>query len=118
MSRNRYRHRVRILRRAQGDEKRGGYGADTYEEIGETSCAVRDESSAEYAAAESAQVEHVLTFSMRTRTILPDDMLIWRGNAYKVARVDHYDYGGREIRVKARRIQSRYGAQEAADGEA
>ena len=59
MKKNRYRHRVEILRRRQSAAGSGGYGADEYEKIGEASCEIRDESEGEYAAAESARIEHV-----------------------------------------------------------
>ena len=88
MSRNAYRHTVRILRRAQGGEK-GGYDGDRYEEVAVTSAGVRDESEAEYASAESARIEHIRT-------------------AHRVRRVDRYENNGREIRVRAAVSRSRY----------
>lgn len=108
MSRNRYRHRIEILRRPQDSESRGGYGEDEYEKIGETSCEVRDETETEHAAAESAQIEHVRTFTMRARTILPDDLIVWRGEAYRVRRSDGVFNLGREIRVRASLSKSGY----------
>ena len=107
MNRNKYRHRVEILRRVK-DDGAGGYAAETYEKIGETSCQLRDESETEYAAAESARIEHVTTFCMRARDIRSDDMLRYRGEGYAVRRVDAYDHGGREIRVRASLVKSRY----------
>lgn len=108
MSRNKYRQRVEILRRPQGSESRGGYAPDEYEKIGETSCEVRDESPAEFAAAESAGIEHVRTFTMRARKILADDLLIWDGQAHAVTRNDGVTHLGREIRVRASAFTSRY----------
>ena len=108
MSRAKYRHRVEILRRPQDSEDAGGYGEDEYEKIGETSCEVRDESPAEFATAESAGIEHVRTFTMRKRTILEDDLLIWDGTAHRVRTVDGYLNQGREIRVRASATKSRY----------
>lgn len=108
MSRTKYRHRVEILRRPEGTESKGGYGADEYEKIGETSCEVRDESPAEFAAAESAGIEHVRTFTMRTREIRADDLLVWDGQAHAVQRNDGVKHLGREIRVRASTFKSRY----------
>ena len=108
MGREKYRHRVEILRRPEGTKDAGGYGEDEYEKIGETSCEVRDESPAEFATAESAGIEHMRTFTMRARTILEDDMLLWNGIAHRVRRVDGYLNNGREIRVRASVSTSRY----------
>lgn len=108
MSRNKYRHRVEILRRVDGADGSGGYGLDEYEKIGETSCEIRDESETEYAAAESAHVEHVVTFTMREREIRRDDLLRWKGQSYCVQRTDRYLHAGREIRVRASLSTSRY----------
>lgn len=108
MSRAKYRHRVEILRRPEDSEDAGGYGEDEYEKIGETSCEVRDESPAEFAAAESAGIEHVRTFTMRKRKILEDDLLIWDGTPHRVRTVDGYLNQGREIRVRASATKSRY----------
>lgn len=108
MSRAKYRHRVEILRRPQDSEDAGGYGEDEYEKIGETSCEVRDESPAEFATAESAGIEHMRTFTMRTRKILEDDLLIWDGTPHRVRTVDGYLNQGREIRVRASATKSRY----------
>jgi hypothetical protein len=108
MSREKYRHRVEILRRPQDSEDSGGYSEDEYEKIGETSCEVRDESPAEYAAAESAGIEHVRTFTMRKRKILEDDVLVWDGIRHRVRTVDGYKNQGREIRVRASYSRSRY----------
>lgn len=107
MSRNAYRHTVRILRRAQGGEK-GGYDGDRYEEVAVTSAGVRDESEAEYASAESARIEHIRTFSMRARDIRDDDLIVWHQEAHRVRRVDRYENNGREIRVRAAVSRSRY----------
>ena len=106
MSRKRYRSRVQILRRDGSGG--GGYAADGYRLLAETSCEVRDESETEYAAAESAQIEHVKTFCMRARDIRDDDVLRYAGEDYNVRRVDRYDHSGREIRVRASRSASRY----------
>ena len=108
MSREKYRHRVEILRRPQDSDGSGGYGEDEYEKIGETSCEVRDESPAEFAAAESAGIEHVRMFTMRRRRILEDDLLVWDGIAHRVRKVDGYLNLGREIRVRASVSGSRY----------
>ena len=108
MSREKYRHSVRILRRPQKSESAGGYGKDEYEEIGKTSCEVRDESPAEFADAESAGIEHVRMFTMRKRKILEDDLLIWDGAAHRVRTVDEYKHQGREICVRASVSASRY----------
>lgn len=108
MSREKYRHRVKILRRPESSQGSGGYGEDEYEKIGETSCEVRDESPSEFAAAESAGIEHVRTFTMRARKILEDDMLVWNGIAHRVRRVDGVYNNGREIRVRASVADSRY----------
>ena len=118
MSRNRYRHRVEILRRVADSAASGGYRLDEYEKIGETSCEVRDESEAEYAAAESARIEHVKTFAMRQREIRDDDLIRWRGESYRVRRIDRYDNNGREIRVRASRSKSRFSVKGEDDGEA
>lgn len=117
MSRNKYRHRVEILRRVERSSGSGGYALDEYEKIGETSCEVRDESEAEYAAAESARIEHVKTFAMRQREIREDDMLRWKGGSYRVRRVDRFDNNGREIRVRASLSRSRYSVKGEGDGE-
>ena len=106
MGRERYRSRVQILRRA--DDTGGGYVPERYAVIAETSCEVRDESEAEYAAAESASIQHVKTFAMRSRDIRDDDVLRYAGEDYDVRRVDRYTQGGREIRVRASRSASRY----------
>lgn len=106
MGRERYRSRVQILRRSGATG--GGYVPETYTVIAETSCEVRDESEAEYAAAESARIQHVKTFSMRARDIRDDDVLRFLGEDYDVQRVDRFDHGGREIRVRASRSASRY----------
>ena len=108
MGRERYRHRVEILRRPEGTKSAGGYAKDEYVKIGETSCAVRDESPSEYAAAESAGIEHVRTFTMRTRKILADDLLVWDGQAHAVQRNDGVTHLGREIRVRASLFRSKY----------
>lgn len=108
MSRNRYRHRVAILRRIEDAGGSGGYAPEAYEKIGETSCGVRDESETEYAAAESARLAHTVTFTMRERDIRRDDALVFRGETYMVARVDRYQRDGREIRVRASITRSRY----------
>lgn len=108
MSREQYRHSVQILRRPQGTKDKGGYAPDEYALIGETSCAVRDETESEYAAAESAGIEHVRTFTMRAREILGDDLLVWRGQAHRVRRNDGVMNLGREIRVRASVTGSRY----------
>lgn len=105
MGRTAYRERVIILRRSDGQ---GGYSGDGYRPVGETSCCVRDESEAEFAAAESARIEHVKTFAMRAREIRDDDVLRWRGDDYNVRRVDRFDHRGGEIRVRASRSASRY----------
>ncbi len=107
MARHDYRHTIRILRRV-ADGKRGGYDADTYEEVAVTSSGVRDESEAEHAAAESARIEHVKTFSMRERDIRSDDLIVWHGDAYRVKRIDRFANNGREIRVRAAHTKSRY----------
>ena len=107
MSRNKYRHRVEILRRIEGGGS-GGYGEDEYMVIGITSCEIRDESETEYAAAESAQIEHIKTFCMRARDVRSDDLLRWNREAYAVRRVDAYLNNGREIRVRAAHSASRY----------
>lgn len=116
MSMGKYRQRVEILRRVAGSST-GGYTPDVYERIGETSAEVRDESPAEYAAAESACIEHVRTFTMRTREIHTDDMLRWRGQAHMVSRVDGVTHLGREIRVRASISRSRYSVQGENHGE-
>ena len=108
MSRNKYRQAITILRRDAEAAAKGGYEADPYREVGKASAQVRDESEAEYAAAQSAQMEHVKTFAMRTREVRDDDLILWRGDAYRVRRVDRYDHGGREIRVRASVSKSRY----------
>lgn len=108
MSRAKYRHRVEILRRPKGSEDAGGYGEDEYEKIGETSCEVRDESPAEYAAAESAGIEHVRMFTMRKRLILEDDVLVWDGIRHRVRTEDGYKHQGREISVRASYARSRF----------
>lgn len=107
MGRNTYRHTIRILRRVQGAAG-GGYEADPYVEVAVTSSGVRDESEAEYAAAESARIAHVKTFAMRARDVRDDDLIVWHGDAYRVRRVDRYDNNGREIRVRAVHSESRY----------
>ena len=106
MGRERYRSRVQILRRSGATG--GGYVPETYTVIAETSCEVRDESEAEYAAAESASIQHVKTFAMRARDIRDDDVLRYAGEDYDVRRVDRYTHDGREIRVRASRSTSRY----------
>lgn len=108
MSRNRLRHRALILRRPQETEGAGGYGEDEYDRIGETSCEVRDENPAEYAAAESAGIEHMRTFTMREREIREDDLIVYGGTAHRVRRVDRVTHLGREIRVRASVSESRY----------
>lgn len=108
MGREKYRHRVEILRRPPETTDAGGYGEDEYEKVGETSCEVRDESPAEYATAESAGIEHVRTFTMRKRRILEDDLLIWDGITHRVRTVDGYLNQGREITVRASVSKSRY----------
>ena len=108
MSRAAYRHKVEILRRPQESTSKGGYAPDEYEKVGETSCSVRDESGTEFATAESARVEHVLSFRMRKRKILKDDMLVFGGPSYQVIRVDNYLFNGREITVKAKVCTSKY----------
>ena len=105
--RERYSQRVKILRRVSEDAG-GGYIASVYAEIGETSCRVRDESPEEYAQAESASIAHVKTFEMRARDIREDDRLWWRGEEYRVRRVDRYDNRGREIRVRASLPESKF----------
>ena len=116
MKKNRYRHRVEILRRRQSAAGSGGYGADEYEKIGEASCEIRDESEGVYAAAESARIEHVKTFAMRAREICSDDLLRWKGECYCVRRVDEYLHKGREIRVRASLSRSRYTVRGEANG--
>ena len=108
MSRVKYRHSVEILRRPEGSASKGGYGADEYKRIGETSCEVRDESPAEFASAESAGIEHVRTFTMRAREIRADDLLVWNGEAHAVQRNDGVKHLGREIRVRASVFRSKY----------
>ena len=108
MGREEYRHCVEILRRPRQSQDRGGYGPDEYEKIGETSCWIRDESPAEYADAQSAGIEHMRTFTMRARKILEDDLLVWKGIAHRVRRVDGYLNLGREISVRASVSGSRY----------
>lgn len=109
MSRTKYRHRIMILRRKEdGNASKGGYAADTYEKICETSCSVLDETEAEWATAESAKVEHVRTFDMRLRDIRSDDLIVWRGETYRVRRRDGVKNLGREIRVRAALSTSRY----------
>lgn len=117
MSMGKYRQRVEILRRVEGSST-GGYTPDVYKRIGETSAEVRDESPAEYAAAESAGIEHVRTFTMRAREIRTDDMLVWRGQAHLVSRVDGVTHLGREIRVRASIARSRYSVAGENHGEA
>lgn len=107
MSRNRYRHKVRILRR-DPDNPGGGHVPPGYLPLAETSCEIRDETETEFAAAESARVEHVKTFTMRARDIRSDDILVWMGEAYRVRRVDGVFNNGREIRVRASLTKSRY----------
>jgi len=116
MSRRDYRHTIRILRRAEDPQHTGGYVGDVYFELAVTSAGVRDESEAEYAAAESAQIEHVKTFAMRARDIRDDDVIVWHKEHYRVRRVDRYDNNGREIRVRASLARSRYTVVEAAHG--
>lgn len=106
MGRERYRSRVEILRRR--DAGGGGYDPEAYTVIAETSAEVRDESEAEYAAAESERLEHIRTFCMRERDIRDDDMLRYGGELYAVRRIDRYTHGGRELRVRASRSASRY----------
>lgn len=106
MGRERYRSRVQILRRSGATG--GGYVPETYTVIAETSCEVRDESEAEYAAAESERLEHIRTFCMRERDIRDDDVLRYGGELYAVRRIDRYTHGGRELRVRASRSASRY----------
>lgn len=108
MSRNKYRQTVRILRRAEDTDVTGGYDADPYVEVAVTSAGVRDESETEYAAAESAQIAHAKTFSMRSRDIRDDDLIVWHKEAYRVRRVDRFEHGGREIRVRGVLSKSRY----------
>lgn len=108
MSREKYRHKVEILRRPTDATGAGGYGEDEYEKVGETSCEVRDESPAEFATAESAGIEHMRTFTMRARRILEDDVLVWGGIAHRVRHVDGYLNKGREIRVRASVSTSKY----------
>lgn len=116
MSRRDYRHTIRILRRVTPPASAGGYAADAYREIAVTSAGVRDESEAEYAAAESAQIEHVKTFAMRARDIRDDDVIVWHAGHYRVRRVDRFDHAGREIRVRASLSKSRYSIVEAEHG--
>lgn len=97
---------MEILRRLGSSG--GGYDREVYSVIAATSCEVRDESEAEYAAAESASIEHVKTFCMRARDIRDDDVLRYAGECYSVRRVDRFDHRGREIRVRASRSASRY----------
>lgn len=108
MGRERYRHTIRILRRAADAEADGGYDADPYVPVATTSAHVRDESESEYAEAESARIAHALVFSLRARDVLSDDLIEFGGKPYRVRRVDRYDYGGREIRVRAEATGSRY----------
>lgn len=108
MGRNRYRHTVRILRRATDEQTTGGYDADPYYELAVTSAQVRDESETEFAAAESARIAHAQTFAMRAREIRTDDLIVWHGDAYRVRRVDRFEHDGREIRVRAEAAKSRY----------
>jgi len=107
LSRDKYRQRVEILRRVEGGGS-GGYARDLYAVVSVTSAQVRDESESEWAAAESAQIEHVKTFAMRVRDVRTDDVLRWRGQTYRVRRVDSYLNEGYEIRVRASATKSRY----------
>lgn len=108
MGREKYRHRILILRRPGEAESAGGYDEDVYLPAGETSCRVRDETEIEYASAESARIAHVRTFEMRIRDIRDDDLIVFQGGAYRVRRVDYVLNDAREIRVRAALTKSKY----------
>lgn len=115
MGRETYRERVVILRRVDAGQ-RGGGGAETYREAGETSAGVRDEKYDVTMADQGAPLTETKIFSMRMREIRPDDMLLWRGDAYEVTYIDAYEHRGREIRVRARRRRAHWSLASLAGG--
>lgn len=85
----------------------GGKAPDEYRPLRTTGAAVRDESMHEYEAAEAADVEHVLVFTLRGQSIPSDGLIGWRGQLYRIRRIDQGDYAGRFMRVTAYNVKPR-----------
>lgn len=110
MGREKYRHRIMILRRVEGDGAgKGGYASDAYKVIFDNvSCSVIDEKVTDWGTTESAKRERIRLFEMRPRDIRDDDLIVWKGVTHRVKENDGVKNLGREIRVRAALSTSRY----------
>lgn len=96
---------VTIYRRV--GESCGGTQGESYLPLRVTGAAVRDESSREWDEREAAEIEHVLTFTLRAQAIPTDGLIGFRGGLYRIRRIDSGDFRGRRIRVTAYRVTPR-----------
>lgn len=79
-----------VLYRRRGDSH-SGYTQDAYEAFATVHARVRDESNAEFAQAESAQVSHKREFLIRWRGDVPTDCRIeYDGQMYELVNSDGY----------------------------
>ena len=100
--REKYRETITILRRI--DNYASGGGTDElYADLCNTSAEVRDEKYDIVLADQGAPISEMKIFSFRTRQILPDDRIRWRGDTYEITYIDDFDHRGREMRVRGRR---------------
>lgn len=102
MSREKYRDTITILRRYE-DGMSGGGNPESYSVHDHTSAEVRDEKYDITLGDQGAPLTEIKIFSFRRRSIKPDDMIRWRGDAYEIIYIDEYDHHAREMRVRGRR---------------
>lgn len=100
------RHKITV-QKPTGTTDSEGRPSNQYVEEFTAMAAIRDVSGREFYEAAAHQLENIVTFTLRWRDGLRNDMrILYGGTYYEIVQINHYGYRRQWMQIKARIVQA------------